>query len=168
MTAQSSHSVADAARNGISKPWLAVLAVWLAVANVAAQDAASTPRFVAVEVHFDSPEPVAAWQFELADRAGAMRVVGIEGGGHDAFPRAPYYDREALARGDAPRIVLADYSLAEDEALPRGRMHLATMHLMLDGEPDFALRLIKATNAEGVPVTASIALGAPDPQEIDP
>ena len=168
MTARSSHSAADAVGNGISKPWLTVLAVWLAVANVAAEDAPSTPRFVAVEVHLESAEPVAAWQFELADRAGAMRVVGIESGGHDAFPRAPYYDRDVLARGDSPRIVVADYSLAKDNALPRGRMHVATMHLILDGEPDFALRLVTATNVEGVPITASIALRAPDPQEIDP
>ena len=167
MTARNHHSAARTPK-GACRSWLAVLSVLLVTVDLNAQDALQAPRFVAVEVHLESPEPVAAWQFELADRAGAMRVVGIEGGGHDAFPRAPYYDREVLARGDAPRIVLADYSLAEDEALPRGRMHLATMHLILDGEPDFALRLIKATNAEGVPVTASIALGAPDPQEIDP
>ena len=142
-----------------------VLPVWLALAAAftmfasADPDDKSAPRFVPVEVYLESPEPVAAWQFELADRAGAMKVVGIERGGHDAFPHAPYYDRDALASGTAPRIVVADYSLLLGGALPRGRFRLATLHLMLEGEPDFALRLVTATTPDGAPIDASIALG---------
>ncbi|MYE13703.1 MAG: hypothetical protein F4X99_19015 [Gammaproteobacteria bacterium] len=85
--------------------------------------------------------------------------MGIERGGHDAFPRAPYYDRDALADGTAPRIVVADYSLVLESALPRGRFRLATLHLMLEGEPDYALRLVTATAPDGAPIDASIALG---------
>ena len=33
-------------------------------------------RFTTVEIYLDSSEPVAAWQFELNDRNGAMKVVG--------------------------------------------------------------------------------------------
>ena len=110
---------------------------------------------------------MAAWQFELRDRNGAMKVVGVENGGHPAFPRAPYYDREAVARGGAARIVVADYSLAEESLLPVGRVHLATLHLMLEGEPDFELRLITATTPAGSAIDASISFAEPDdnPQE---
>ena len=145
--------------SSVARPWLALLAVVSAIGGVAGPNEAVSPRFVPVEIYLESPEPIAAWQFELADRAGAMQVVGIEGGGHEAFPRAPYYDREALARDDVSRIVVADYSLADEGALPRGRVPLATLHLMLEGDPDFELRLVTATTSEGAPIAASIALG---------
>ena len=147
--------------NPVARPWLALLAVVFAIGGAAGPNEAVSPRFVPVEIYLESPEPVAAWQFELADRARAMQVVGIEGGGHDAFPRAPYYDREAIDRGDASHIVVADYSLAGESALPRGRVRLATLHLMLGGDPDFALRLVTATTSEGSPIAASIAVGDP-------
>ncbi len=121
-------------------------------------DAAPQSSFMPVEVFLDSPRPVAAWQFEFRDNNGAMKVVGIEGGGHPAYSRAPFYDREAVARG-ATRIVVADYSLAETNQLPSGRVRLATLHLMLEGEPDFELRLVTATTSQGKAIDASIALG---------
>lgn len=145
-------------RSRVPPAWLALVAAFTMSASADPDDTAA-PRFVPVEVYLDSPEPVAAWQFEFADRAGAMKVVGIERGGHDAFPRAPYYDRDAVAGGTAPRIVVADYSLVLESALPRGRFRLATLHLMLQGEPDFALRLVTATTPDGAPIDASIALG---------
>ena len=128
------------------------------------------PRFVPLEVLLDSPEPVAAWQFELRDREAAAKVVGVENGGHPAFPRAPYYDRTAVTRGDSSRIVVADYSLADAELLPVGQFRLATLHLMTRGEPDFELRLTTATTPDGGAINASISLAEPnpDPQEISP
>ena len=119
---------------------------------------AASPRFLPLDVHLDSPTPVAAWQFELKDANGAMTVVGVENGGHPAYPRAPYYDREAVHRSGAPRIVVADYSLAEASRLPSGRVRLATLHLMLDGEPDFDLSLIAAAGPDGGDIDASISL----------
>ena len=146
--------------SAVARPWIALFAaVCTIAAGAAGPNESPSPRFVPVEIYLESPEPVAAWQFELADRARAMTVVGIEGGGHDAFPRAPYYDRDALARGDASRIVVADYSLAGEHTLPAGRVHLATVHVMLEGDPDFALRLVTATTATGQPIEASITLG---------
>ena len=129
-----------------------------------------SPRFVPLEIHLDSPEPVAAWQFELHDRAAATKVVGVENGGHPAFRRAPYYDRAAVAQGDTSRIVVADYSLAEPEQLPSDRFRIATLHLMVRGEPDFELRLITAATPDGDVIDASISLAEPnpDPQERSP
>ena len=112
-------------------------------------------RFMPVEVFLDSPEPVAAWQFELKDRNASMKVVGVENGGSEVFQRAPYYDREAVTRGDARRIVVADYSLAEESELPSGRVRVATLHLMLDDDPDFELNLVTANTADGLPIDAA-------------
>lgn len=139
-----------------------VLAFLVLFASLAGADGASNPRFVPLSIHLDSPATVAAWQFELKDRNSVMKVVGVENGGHPAFPRAPYYDREAVARGNASRIVVADYSLADASTLPSGRVRLATLHLMLEGKPDFELRLITATTPEGRAIDASISFTEPD------
>ena len=144
------------------KRLLQLLAFLVLFADLACADSADGPRFVPLAIHLDSPAAVAAWQFELRDRNGAMKVVGVENGGHPAYPRAPYYDRESVARGDAEKIVLADYSLAEEDRLPIGRVRLATLHLMLEGEPDFELRLITAATPEGRAIDASITLAEPD------
>ena len=144
------HRSANAFAGPVARVWLALLALTCASAGVAQPDEAISSRFVPVGVYLESPEPVAAWQFELADGAGVTKVVGIEGGGHPAYPRTPYYDR------DADRVVVADYSLAEEDALPRVRVRLATLHLMLEGDPDFALRLVTATTAAGRRIDASV------------
>lgn len=117
-------------------------------------------RFAAVDVYLDSTEPVAAWQFELGDRAGVMKVVGVEQGDSPAYARAPYYDREAVRLGKADRIIVADYSLADAVELPSGRVRLATVHLMLnsDDDADFNLLLVTATTYDGVVTDARISL----------
>ncbi len=117
-------------------------------------------RFAAVDVYLDSAEPVAAWQFELNDRAGGMKVVGVEQGDSPAYGRAPYYDREAVRLGEADRIIVADYSLADVAELPSGRVRVATVHLMLsgDGDADFNLLLVTATTYDGVVTDARISL----------
>ena len=104
------------------------LALFVLFQGIVSAEGISSPRFVPLAIHLDSPAAVAAWQFELKDRNGVMKVVGVENGGHAAFPRAPYYDREAVTRGDAERIVVADYSLADENMLPsrtRASRHVA-------------------------------------------
>jgi len=117
-------------------------------------------HFTAVDVYLDSAEPVAAWQFELGDRAGVMKVVGVEQGDSPAYARAPYYDREAVRLGKADRIIVADYSLADVAELPSGRVRLATVHLMLnsDDDADLDLLLVTATTYDGVVTNARISL----------
>jgi len=126
-----------------------------------AGSAGEAVRFVPVDVFIDSAEPVAAWQFELADHSESMKVVGVEGGDSDVFQRAPYYDRGAVERGDAERIVVADYSLAEESRLPTGRIRVATVHLMIEGEAELELELVTATTADGRPIDASISQRTP-------
>ncbi len=117
-------------------------------------------KFVAADIYLDSAEPVAAWQFELSDKHGVMQVVGVERGESDAYARTPYYDREAVRLGQADRIVVADYSLAEVADLPHGRIRIATIHLMLErgtGD-DTILQLITATTPDGKIIDASVEL----------
>jgi hypothetical protein len=115
-------------------------------------------RFVAVDVYLTSPEPVAAWQFEL--RSDNATIVGVENGESRAFRDTPYYDREAVERGDAERIIVADYSLEEPRSLPSGRVRIATLHLLLAdrGEPEFDLELVTAVTHDGEPIDAAIGL----------
>ncbi len=116
-------------------------------------------RFVALDIYLQSDEPIAAWQFDLADRQGMFRIVGIENGDSAAYQRAPYYDREAVNLGQSDRIVVANYSLEEPGDLPSGRFRLATVHLVQQGmnDLDINLELVNATNYDGVTAKASIS-----------
>jgi len=87
-------------------------------------------RFEAVDVFVDAGEsPLSAYQFDLATPAREgwqASIVGVEGGEHPAFRKAPYYDPAALHAG---RIIIAAYSV--DEALPTGRTRVARLHMEL-------------------------------------
>ena len=117
-------------------------------------------RFAALDVIVNATEPLAAWQFELNDRNGTMIIVGIENGESTAFGDAPYYDREAVQLGTADRIIVADFSLADEADLPSGELRVATLHLMLSGnrEPAYEIELVTATNYDGQVIAASIRL----------
>ena len=68
------------------KRLLQALAFLILSPGIACADGAGGPRFMPLAIHLDSPAAVAAWQFELKDRNGAMTVVGVENGGHPAYP----------------------------------------------------------------------------------
>lgn len=148
----------------MSRAWIAIVLTALAVLAAAglgmphagAQPAAEALRFAAIDVYVDSPEPLAAWQFELREGTGAMAVVGVENGDSDAYANAPHYDLDVTTRARAERLIVADYSLADASALPRGRMRVATVHISLAGEasPAFELQLIAAGNPAGEPIPA--------------
>ena len=116
----------------------------------------AAPRFVAVDVYLSVDEPLAAWQFEFADANGVTTIVGVENGDAAAFGDAPYYDRDAIEAGRAERVIVADFSL--DANLPSGRVRVATLHLMLDGETEFKLTLETATARDGRQREATIML----------
>lgn len=141
------------------KLFAAILVIaFAALADGAEQgDAAQAPRFVPVDIVLDSPEPVAAWQFELADRNGAIKIVGIENGESPAFDRAPYYDRDATQGGAVERVVVADYTLADVTELPQGRTRIATVHVLVVDEANFVVTLVAAATADGRPIDASIS-----------
>lgn len=118
----------------------------------------SDTRFAAVAIYLESDEPVAAWQFELGESSGRMRVVGVENGDSAAFEGAPYYDLQAVSEGDADRIIVADFSLRPADELPTGRHRVATVHVQLQGfaEPEYIVSLMAAGGADGQSIQASI------------
>ena len=60
-------------------------------------DAPAAVRFEYIDIYIDSGDvPLAAYQFELTDAGGSIKIVGIEGGEHEAFATPPYYDPKAL------------------------------------------------------------------------
>ena len=139
--------------------WLRVIALVMLFA--ASSTLADAPiRFTSVDVYIDAAEPMAAWQLEFFAVSGTMQVVGVENGDSKAFDGAPYYDRDAVENGRADRIVVADYSLDDESTLPRGRVRVTTLHLMLSGDeaPEFNTRLIVASTYQGKRINAGISI----------
>ena len=139
---------------------LLCLVLWMAAWPGLSRADETKVRFAALDIHLESPEPVAAWQFELSEAAGRMRVVGVENGDGPAFAKAPYYDRKAVNDGRADRIIVADFTLRPAAELPAGKVRIATVHVRLTGgaEPDYVLRLVTAGDARGEPIPASVHL----------
>ena len=118
-----------------------------------------TVEFAVLDIYVNSQsESLAAWQFELRDHNGRMTVVGVENGDHAAFKHPPAYDRNTVDRDQADRIVVASYSLNAKPRLPTGLTRVASVHVRLDGEPDFQLELVNAGNENGVAIPAVIQL----------
>jgi hypothetical protein len=117
--------------------------------------AQSGVRFAPLHIYIDSGNiSLAAYQFELKATAGQIKIVGVEGGRHEAFKEAPYYDPAALAKD---RIIIAAFSTGND--LPTDRTRIATIHLQIigDAEPKYELKLIVAAAADGKEIPAEIS-----------
>ena len=100
-----------------------IIALW--VARAGAQDA----TFRAVDLFVDSgSQPLAAYQLTFHSADANVKIVGIEGGEHRAFSEPPYYDPRAIQTN---RAIIAAFSTASVDQLPRGRMRIATVHLRI-------------------------------------
>jgi hypothetical protein len=116
--------------------------------------AQSGVRFAPLHIYIDSGnKSLAAYQFELKAAAGQIKIVGVEGGRHEAFKEAPYYDPAALAKD---RIIIAAFSTGSD--LPKGRTRIATIHLQIIGgtEPQYELKLTVAADSDAKEIPAEI------------
>jgi hypothetical protein len=116
-------------------------------------------RFAPLQIYLDSGDrALAAYQFELKAAKGQIKIVGVEGGEHQAFREAPYYDPAALAKD---RIIFAAFSTQQD--LPKSRTRIATVHLQIigDTEPEYEIRLIVSADANGrnIPAQADLVKG---------
>jgi hypothetical protein len=111
-------------------------------------------RYQPVDVYIDSGDaPLAAYQVEVNVDGDAM-IVGVEGGDTAAFAAPPHYDPRALAGG---RIIIADLDVGTD--LPRGRTHVATLHMRETGAPPtYRVTLQAAAAADGTPIPATVVL----------
>ena len=109
-------------------------------------------RFVAIDVMIDAGKsPLAAYQFELTG-GDAARIVGVEGGA-GPFREAPYHDPAALQGG---RIIIAAFTT--DPHPPSGRVHVARLHLMETGSPEYSAKLVVAAAPGGKPIEAKVEL----------
>jgi hypothetical protein len=81
-------------------------------------------------------------------------VVGVEGGEEGEFSKAPFYDAKAMQR---ERIVVAAFSVAKEDLLPRGRTRVLTLHVQT-GAALFAadVRKFLATDSNGKKIDATI------------
>jgi hypothetical protein len=112
--------------------------------------------FAPLHIYIDSGNnSLAAYQFELKAVDGQIKIVGVEGGQHEAFKEAPYYDPAALAKD---RIIIAAFSTGSN--LPKSRTRVATIHLQIIGrtEPQYELKLIVAADADAKEIPAEITL----------
>ena len=130
------------------KALLALLFLGLVQAPGGGERQAPPPaEFFTVDVVLDTGgEYLAAWQVEVLDRAGAARIVGVEGGEHPAFVAPAYYDPRALQQG---RIVLAAFQTKGE--LPAGRVVVARLHFQVEGPvlPDLVIRPMASADAHG-------------------
>jgi hypothetical protein len=133
--------------------------LWPAALLVAQQQSSEegSVRFSAVDIFIDSDRtPLAAWQFEFAATNGNAKIVGIEGGDHEAFRRPPFYDPKAMQH---ERVILAAFNTDSGDKLPSGKKRVATIHLQIVGSqaPGFELKLQAAADSNGnkIPVTAT-------------
>jgi hypothetical protein len=121
--------------------------------------AAPATRFVALDVFIDpAGTPLAAYQFELKAKGGQAKLVGIEGGEHAAFRRAPYYDTTANVND---RVVIAAFDTGDD--LPAAHTRVARVMLAVTGSPTYAADLQVAASADGKPVNATISVSEANP-----
>ena len=112
----------------------------------------SDVRYYPVDVFLDTGgRALAAYQLEISDASGRMKIVGVKGGTAGAFRDAPFYDSAALTRS---RIVLAAFSTSKD--LPMGRVNVARLYVQSSGEgvPKPKAELVVAGASDGQRIAA--------------
>lgn len=126
--------------------------------SIATPSADSHVRFANIQVVIDShDQPLAAYQLELKATSGDVKIVGIEGGEHAQFSQPPYYDPAAMQQ---ERVIIAAFSTARSEALPKGQTRVATIHLQITGDvqPQFTSELTACATANGKSIEGQIIL----------
>lgn len=114
-------------------------------------------RFVALDVYVDSgPQPLEAWQFELACDPAKARIVGVEGGEPAVYRAAPWHDLAALQSG---RIVVAAFTA--EEGAPAGRVRVARLHLQEMAPVEYRPVLSVAAGPGGKRIDAAIEIVRP-------
>lgn len=121
-----------------------------------AQNVEEGVEFRAIDVVIDTGEhTLGAYRLELTGDSELLRIVGVEGGEHEAFAEPPYYDPRALMGG---RIIIAD--LSTQTSLPSGKVRVATLHVQLKGDlpAELEVDLHEAASGDGriIPVGVSL------------
>jgi hypothetical protein len=114
----------------------------------------NTIHFKTIDIFVDSKEkPLAAYQLEFKSQTGNAKIVGVEGGEHEAFKEAPYYDPKAMQQ---ERVIIAAFSTNTEGQLPKGKTRVATIHVQVTGDkdPDYAVELETAADSQGKKISA--------------
>jgi hypothetical protein len=134
---------------------LAILMIFLAMSGWArAEDAV---RFQTVDIYVDAGgKTLAAYQLEFRAKTGNAKIAGIEGGESAVFKEPPYYDAKAMQQ---ERVIIAAFSTAAVEKLPRDKTRVASVHVMVTGaeKPDYTVRLVVAADSRGSKIKAEAA-----------
>ncbi len=134
------------------------IAALLAVTIVCAQDDVQSIRFDAIDVYVQTgDEPLAAYQLDLSAAKGDVTIVGIEGGDSEVFTGPPYYDPAAIQND---RVIIAYFSTAAADALPRGKVRIATIHVQIVGDiqPVYDATITVAATVDGELIDAELIL----------
>ncbi len=142
----------------LSPPKNLLLLILFILSLTTLTQAADQPRFGTVDIYLDPHGlPLTAYQLELTAQNSSVKISGIEGGEPAAFQNPPFYDPKAM-QGD--RVILAAFSKAAVDKLPKSKVRIATVHYLVTGEgkPEFTLKLITSgtTNARKIKAAASI------------
>lgn len=135
-----------------------VVALLIVTAVCAQDDAIQTVRFDAIDVFvLTGNKPIAAYQLDLSAVKGNVTIVGLEGGDADVFAAPPFYDPLAIQND---RVIIAYFSTAKVNALPSGKVRIATIHVQITGnvEPEYDAKLTAAATVDGKPIDAELLL----------
>ena len=140
--------------------WLTAALLALLAGVLFAQPGAVQPgiRFQAVDIFVDPQnQPLAAFQLEFSAKGSGAKVVGVEGGQHEAFKDAPYYDPRAIQQ---ERVVIAAFNTAPPGGLPKQKTRIATIHLQTDGRrrPRYAIDRILGATSDGKEIAVTVTL----------
>lgn len=109
-------------------------------------------RFEYVDVYVDSGDrPLAAWQVEVKATTGRATIAGVEGG-DGVYSEAPYYDESAIQQ---ERVIVGGLSTLAADQLPRGRVRVARVHMMIEAEAELSVTVMAAGLADGTRIDAS-------------
>jgi hypothetical protein len=112
-------------------------------------------KFVAMDLLIDPRgEPLAAYQVEIIASRG-VKIVGVEGGEHPEFRKAPYYDPKGIQH---ERLIVAAFSTADVSKLPTVATRVLTIHLECEREPKLKTNLKVAANPAGQKIFAEAKL----------
>ena len=121
----------------------------------AALSTSAQTRFVAMDLIIDPKgEPLAAYQVEITAPPG-VKIVGVEGGQHPEFRKAPYYDPKAI---QSDRLIIAAFSTGNASKLPSSATRVLTVHLECTRDPKLETILKIAADPRGQKIPAQAQL----------
>ncbi len=151
------------------KPIAVILALSMISVALFAQDDGEGDgfdvRFVAIHLFIDTRDvPLAAYQLSFRATRGDVSIVGIGNGDSAPFNQPPYFDKQAMQHD---RVIIGDFSLNESDALPAGRIRIATIHVRIAGdvEPEYELILDAAATVDGEAIDAKATFTQQEDQQ---